>query len=720
MNRDHDSERNGEDSVIDLHMNRREFLELTGTGIFLFFFIGELPAFAQERPGLRPQPNFPADFNAYLKIGEDGRVSCYTGKIEMGQGVVTSLAQMLSDELDAPLDVVDMVMGDTDLCPWDMGTFGSMSTRFFGQALRSAGAEARLVLLELASELLKTPVDALSTEHGVIIDKKDKQRRVTYGQLAQGKRIERHLTGTVAVKKPADFEIMGNPVVRKDAREKVTGKAKYAADIQLPGMLYAKILRPPAHGAKLIDVDLSEAKRVKGVQVVRDGDFIAVLHSYPDVAELALSKVKAKFDKPQSDLDEKTIFDHLLKVAPEGSVLAKDGNLQKGAQESSTLFDQTYLNDYVAHAPIEPHAAVVNREGNKATVWASTQTPFMAKEEVAKELGIPAKNVRVMPVFVGGGFGGKSMNLQIVEAARCAKLSGKPVQVAWSRKEEFFYDTFRPAALVKIKSGITDAGRISLWDYHVYFAGERGAPQFYTIPHQSTVVHNSGWVGPPGSHPFATGPWRAPGNNTNTFARESQIDVMATKAGMDPLEFRVKNLSDQKMLRVLRTAAEKFGWKPAKAPSGRGFGIACGTDAGTYVAAMAEVEVEKVTGAVKVKRVVCVQDMGLAVNPEGAAIQMEGAVTMGLGYALQEQVRFKGGDIFDHNFDTYELPRFSWVPEIETVIIDDKNTAPQGGGEPAIITTGAVLANAVYDAIGIRMFQLPMTPERIKKAMKKG
>ncbi len=719
MNRDHDVERNDEDAVIDLHLNRREFLGLTGAGIFLFFTIGELPVFAQEGPR-RPVINLPTDFNAFLKIGADGRVTCYTGKIEMGQGVVTSLAQMLADELDVSLDAVDMVMGDTDLCPWDMGTFGSMSTRFFGPALRAAGAEARLILLELASEQLKTPVDALSTEKGVMFDKRDKQHRVAYGQLAQGKRIEHHLTGKAAVKKPAEFKIMGIPALRTDAREKVTGKAKYAADIQLPGMLYAKILRPPAHGAKLIDVDLSEAKRVKGVQVVRDGDFIAVLHEYPDAAELALSKVKAKFDKPRSDLDEKTIFDHLLKVAPEGVALAKDGDLQKGGQESGALFDHTYLNDYVAHAPIEPHAAVVNIDGNKAMVWASTQTPFMAKDEVAKELGIPAKNVRVMPVFVGGGFGGKSNNRQIVEAARCAKMSGKPVQVAWSRKEEFFYDTFRPAALVKIRSGITDSGRISLWDYHVYFAGERGASQFYAITHHSTMVHNSGWAGAPGSHPFATGPWRAPGNNTNTFARESQIDIMAAKAGIDPLEFRLKNLTDQKMLRVLRAAADKFGWKPAKAPSKRGFGIACGIDAGTYVAAMAELEVEKKTGGVKVKRVVCVQDMGLVVNPEGAAIQMEGSVTMGLGYALKEQVRFKGGDIFEHNFDTYELPRFSWVPKIETMTIDDKDAAPQGGGEPAIVTMGAVLANAVYDAIGIRMFQLPMTPERIKYAMKTG
>jgi nicotinate dehydrogenase subunit B len=232
-------------------------------------------------------------------------------------------------------------------------------------------------------------------------------------------------------------------------------------------------------------------------------------------------------------------------------------------------------------------------------------------------------------------------------------------------------------------------------------------------------VHNAGWQAAPGTHPFATGPWRAPANNTNTFARESQIDIMAAQAGMDPLEFRMKNLGDQKMLRVLQTAADAFGWKPAKLPSKRGFGVACGMDAGTYTAAMAEVEVDKATGEVKVKRVVCVQDMGLVVNPAGAAIQMEGGVTMGLGYALKERVRFKGGDILEHNFGTYKLPRFSWVPRIETRIIDDKNAAPQGGGEPSIITMGAVLANAVYDAIGVRLFQLPMTPERIREAVKK-
>ncbi|MGA9405953.1 MAG: molybdopterin cofactor-binding domain-containing protein, partial [Bacteroidota bacterium] len=572
------------DNTTDFTMNRREFITITGGGIFLFFMIGDLSVLAQQRPGR----NLPTDFNAFLKIGEDGRVTCYTGKIEMGQGIYTSLAQMLADELDVSLDAIDMVMGDTDLCPWDMGTFGSMSTRFFGPALRAAGAEARRVLLDLASKQLNTDVENLTTENGIVIDKKNTQNRISYGQLAKGKHIERHVA-SAAVKIPSEFKIMGKPELRRDAEVKATGSAKYAGDIQIPGMLYAKILRPPAHGAKLIDVDLSEAKQVRDVQIFRDGDFVAVLHKYPDIAEAALSKIKAKYSKVESDIDDKNIFDHLLKVAPEGQVVAKEGNLQEGENGSKEIFEETYLNDYVAHSPIEPHTAVVNIEGNKATVWASTQTPFEAKEEIAKELDIPSQDVRVITPFVGGGFGGKSRNLQIVEAARLAKLSGKPVQVAWSRKEEFFYDSFRPAAIVKIKSGITEKGSINLWDYHVYFAGERGSQEFYSIPNHSTMAYNASWTGAEGSHPFATGPWRAPGNNTNTFARESQIDMMAAKAEIDPLEFRMQNLTDKKMQHVLKVAADKFGWSPAKAPSGRGYGIACGIDAGSYVATIAEV-----------------------------------------------------------------------------------------------------------------------------------
>jgi len=480
-------------------------------------------------------------------------------------------------------------------------------------------------------------------------------------------------------------------------------------------MLYAHILRPPSHDATLVDVDVSGAEAVEGVQVVRDGDLIAVLHRYPDVAETALAKIKARYNTPPSNLDEKTIFDHLVDAAPEGEVVSKHGNLDKARQSSTTVVENTYLDGYKAHAPMEPHAAVARIEGDRATVWPSSQNPFGVKDEVAGALGIPPENVHVISPFVGGGFGGKSRNRQAVEAARLAKLTGKPVQVAWTRAEEFFFDSLRPAAVVKIRSGLDAKGHIDYWDYDVYFAGSRGADHFYSIPNHRTVSR-----GARGVHPFATGAWRAPGNNTNTFARESQIDVMASKAGIDPVEFRLRHLTDEKMQRVLKAAADKFGWKPMKAPSGRGFGVACGIDAGTWVATMAEVEVEKDTGKVKVKRVVCAQDMGLVINPEGATIQVEGCITMGLGYALKEDIRFKGGEVLDLNFDTYEIPRFSWLPRIETVLIDNPHSDPQGGGEPAIVTMGGVIANAIFDAVGARVLQMPMTPDRVLQAMPAG
>jgi isoquinoline 1-oxidoreductase len=344
-------------------------------------------------------------------------------------------------------------------------------------------------------------------------------------------------------------------------------------------------------------------------------------------------------------VDDKNIFNHLLKVAPEGEDVSRDGDLRRGRSRAAEVFEKTYLDGYVAHAPIEPHTAVVQIEGTKATVWASTQTPFGAKDEVAEALGLRPENVRVITPFVGGGFGGKSRNLQVVEAARLAKLAGKPVQVAWSRAEEFFDDSFRPAAVVKIRSGITDGGDIAFWDYHVYFAGSRGSEHFYQIADHATIAHGSGWGGTPRSHPFATGAWRAPANNTNTFARESQIDIMAAKAGIDPVEFRLRHLRDEKMRELLRAAAQKFGWPPARAPSGRGCGVAMGIDSGTSVATIAQVEVNETTGAVQVKRVVCAQDMGLVINPQGATIQMEGCITMGLGYALTEEIHFRGGEI---------------------------------------------------------------------------
>lgn len=698
-------------------LDRRDFIKLFGGGIIVFFTCDLSDLLGQEPRGR----GYPSDFNAYLRIGEDGRVTVYSGKIEMGQGVVTSLAQMAAEELGVPLDSIEMLMGDTDLCPWDMGTFGSMSTRFFGPALRSAAAEAKAVLLELASEQLKTPKEKLSVENGVVFVTSDKRTRVTFGELAKGQKITRKLEGKAVAKSMSEFTVMGKPTKRMDAVAKVTGKAQYAGDVRLAGMLYAKILRPPAHGATVKSVDTSAAGKIPGVIVVNENGLIAVLHQDPETAEKALGSIKAEFDVPKATVDDKTIFDHLLNLAPQAQERERKGDLAEGEKTSTDLFERKYVNGYGAHAPMETHTALANFENGKMTVWASTQTPFPNQQQVAQALGLQPQNVRVITPFVGGGFGGKSSaGLQSVEAAKLAKITGKPVQVAWSRAEEFFYDTFRPAAIVKIKSGIDSAGKICLWDYQVYFAGPRSAEQFYNVPHNLIRVYSQWGRDTTKAHPFATGPWRAPGANINVFARESQIDIMAAKAKIDPLEFRLNNTSDKRMQSVLQAAAERFGWKKAAIPSGRGYGVACGIDAGTYVAIMAEVKVNKASGNVKVKRIVCAQEMGIVVNPDGAKMQMEGCITMGLGYTLSEDIHFKGGELFTKNFDTYELPRFSWLPEIETILVKNDALLPQGGGEPAIVPIGAVLADAIYDAIGVRLYQMPMTAERIKEALKNG
>ena len=700
-------------------MNRREFLKLTSTGL-LVAFSADAIANGEEAGAQGVRPSYPTDFNAYLHIGADNKVTCFVGKVELGQGIVASLSQLLAEDLDVDFASVTIVYGDTDLCPWDGGTFGSLSIRAFGPVLRAAAAEARGVLLAMAAERLQAPLESLSVTSGVVTTGGAAAKKVTYGQLTEGKRIERTLSAKPALKPVKAFTTVGTSAPRRDAIEKVTGKAKYAGDIVPPGALYARILRPPAHGAVLASADTSAAEKIPGVTVVREGDFIAVLHAHWDEADKALALVKATFTRNDPPVDNVTIFDHLVKNAPREQRAAEGGDPATYAGPPLQAFEHAYYDTYRAHAPMETHSAVAAVEGGKVTVWAGTQTPFPLKNQIMSALKLPADKVRVITPYVGGGFGGKSSSRQAVEAARLATLAGTPVRVVFSREEEFFYDTFRPAAVMKIRSGLDGAGKIVTWEYQVYAAGDRGAAHFYDIPHHRTLVYGTwGGAGTPGYHPFAVGPWRAPGASTNAFARESHIDVMAAKAGIDPVEFRLKNLADARMIRTVKAAAAKFGWAPKAAPSGRGVGVACGIDAGTYDTLMVEVAVDKATGVVSVKRVVCAQDQGVVVNPAGSLQQVEGCITMGLGYTFSEEVRFKGGEVLDKNFDTYSIPRFSQVPQIDTVLIDAPEVPAQGCGEPAIVPLGAAVANAIYDAVGTRLFQMPMTPARVLAAMKR-
>jgi len=699
-------------------MDRRGFVKALGGGVLVLVSAPALTV------GLEAQRRgYPTDVNAYLHIAGDGKITLFSGKIEMGQGVITSLAQMAAEELGAPLDSFTVVAGDTALVPFDQGTWGSMTTRFFGPAVRAAAAQARLEIAALASRRFGVPRSQLTVQDGVVYVTRQRSRRASFGELVNGHEIATTVAEKAVLRAARDFTVMGRSPKRLDGRDKVTGAGKFAGDVRRPGMLYARIVRPPAHGATPRSLDTAAAAAMPGVTVVNHDGLVAVLAPDPETAARAHDAVKAEWDVPAPTVNAESIFEHLVSNSPRAETQDEGGDLAAGRAAAAKTFDATYYNAYVAHAPLEPHTSVAELKDGKLTVWAATQTPFGTHQQVARALNLELKDVRVITPYVGGGFGGKSAGQQSVEAARLAQATGKPVMVAWTRAEEFFFDTFRPAAVVKIASGIDAAGRVTLWDYAVYAAGSRGSEVVYDVANrrvrafgEQSDTRSSG-----GYHPFATGPWRAPGANTNRYAAESQIDVMAAAAGMDPLEFRLRNTKDPRMLGVLRAVASAAGWQPRPFParSGRGRGLACGLDVGTYVAHVAEVTVDRATGAVKVERVVCAQDMGIVVNPEGAKMQTEGAITMGLGYALSEGLRFEGGRILDANFDSYALPRFSWLPAIEVVLVPNDALEPQGGGEPGIINMGAVIANAIFDATGARVYHLPMTPERVLEAIRK-
>ena len=683
--------------------DRRKFIKNMGSGIIVVFCLGDIGLLNASGSSSDEDLNF----NAYLRVKENGRVDCYTGKIEMGQGIITSLAQVLAEELEVSIYEVDMVMGDTELCPYDRGTWGSLTTRFTDPVIRTAAAEAREVLLGLAEEKLGISKEFLAVKEGEVYAKNDPSKKVSYAELTKGQKIVKSLKDKPEIKRSKDFKIIGKPVLSLDAEAKVTGKAKYTADIKLPGMVYAKIVRPEVFGSKKLSVDTSGLSAFQGVEFVEMDNLVAVVHEDPEVASKAMKSIKVIWESPELKVNEDTIFSYLEEQINESKVFEEGGNLKSGRSNSKEFIEAKYLDGYKAHACIETHAATCYFKDDKLIMWVSTQSPFGTRSQVARALDIPEEKVHVKQIFLGGGFGGKSFNSQAIEAALIASKVRKPIQLSFSRKEEFLYNRFRTAAVVNVGAGIDTKGKLTAWDFDIYCAGTRGTDLFYDIPNNRTRMFNKTDV-----HPFNTGAWRAPGNNTTTFARESHIDVMAHAAGMDPFEFRMINLRDQKMVATLQLAANTFGWVNQK-KSGHGYGIALGHDAGTLVALITEVKVNKQTGEVNVIRAVCAQDMGQVVNPNGATIQTEGGITMGIGYALYEEIAFEGGKMKTKNFNNYEFTRFSSTPKISCVFMDKRDAKPQGGGEPAIICVGASIANAVFDACGARVNRMPITPERV-------
>jgi isoquinoline 1-oxidoreductase len=691
------------------NLQRRDFFKIMGAGIAIFTVAAKsLPAQESGRRQSHDQDQ-PKDISSWLHINDDGIVTVFTGKVEVGQNTRTTLAQSVADELHVPLASVRMVMGDTALTPFDMGTFGSRSTPYMSPQLRRAASAARNLLLEQAATEWKTAPDKLKASDGKIINPAT-GAGFTYAQLARGKTLAHDLPDADPITPPAEWTVAGKSVPKLDARAFVTGQHQYTPDLRPPNVLHAKVLRPPAFGATLVSIDLAAAQAMPGVVVVRDADFVAVAAPTERIAEKAREAIRAEWkNTPQPS--SKELYSYLKKNLDTGENQKphEKGSVAHALAAASQRHEQTYTVAYIAHTPLEPRAAVAEWKDEKLTVYTGSQRPFGIQEELASAFHIPKDRVRVIVPDTGSAYGGKHTGDAALEAARLARAANRPVKIVWTREEEFTWSYFRPAGVIEIKSGIETDGKLTAWEFHNYNSGGSGIQTPYEVANQLIQFH-------PVNSPLRQGSYRGLAATANHFARESFMDELAHATQIDPLEFRMKNLSDPRLRAVFEAAAKSFGWPQKKSQPGQGFGMGGGVEKGGYVATFTEVAFDRNSGEVRVVRVVTAFECGAIVNPDGLRHQVIGANILGLGGALFESIEFDNGRISNAHFAQYRVPRFRDIPRIEAILIDRKDLPPAGAGETPIVGLAPAIGNAIFDAAGIRLRRLPLAPRGLNAA----
>ncbi|HEV2696960.1 MAG TPA: molybdopterin cofactor-binding domain-containing protein [Terriglobales bacterium] len=678
-------------------LERREFFKVLGGGLLVCFAARHATPQESGAGGRRQLPN---NLDSWLHIGENGEVTVFTGKVEVGQNIRTSLAQQVAEELHVPLSSISMVMGDTALTPYDMGTFGSRSTPQMGTQLRKVAASARAVLIQMAAERWQTEETNLSADAGTIRDAKSR-RVISYADLTRAQKLTKVVLDDPSEAPAEKWKIAGTSVPKRAAREFVTGAHQYASDLSVPGMLFGKVVRPNAFHAKLVSCDTSGAEKMPSVTVVHDGDFVGVAAADRSTAERAAAAVRVQWDAPAQP-SESELFEYLKtheqkEKDPEDEIVK--GSVEQARSEAAKTLQQTYTVAYIAHVPLEPRAAVAEWKDGKLTVWTGTQRPFGVRSELAQAFHVSEDDVRVRMPDTGSAYGGKHSGEAAVEAARLAKAAGKPVKLTWTREEEFTWAYFRPAGVIEIKSGAKADGTLVYWEHDNYNSGPSAMSPAYEVPNQRIAFH-------PADAPLRQGSYRSLAAAANHFARESHMDELAHELKMEPLEFRMKNLKHDRLRAVFQAAADKFGWGKEKGSASRGFGIAGGLEKGGHVAACAEVSVNH--GEVKVVRVVEAFDCGAVVNPQGLNNQISGAVVQGLGGALFEAIHFENGRILNPHLADYRVPRFSDAPQIEVVLVDRKDQPSMGAGETPLVGIAPAVANAIFNATGIRLRSMPL------------
>ena len=685
-----------ERSAYTFELNRRDFLRSGAAGIFVCLAVDTIHGQeTAQGPRMTPQP-VPDQVSGWLHIGEDGRITAYTGKVEIGQNIRTSLAQAVADELSAPLAHVTMVMGDTEVTPFDIGTVGSFTTPQVMPQLRRAAAAARMAVIDLAAQHWAVPAGEIAIANGVV-QHAATRRSAGLGDLTRGERLVRQIAANQPTQPAKEWKVAGTAIGKIGNEEIVTGARKYVSDITRPGMLYGRIVRPSAYGATLASVNDAAARRMPGATVVRDGNFVGVAADKPWIADQAAAAIAAQWTPQPGQPSSATIYGYLKANAE--TPAPRPPAVEQALSTAPHTLQRTYTAQFIAHVPLEPRAAVAEWTGDKLTVWVGTQRPFGVREELAQAFRIPVTQVRVIVPDFGSGYGGKHTGEVAVEAARLAKGAGRPVKVVWTRAEEFQWAYFRPAGVIEVASGMTADGVITAWDFVNYHSGRSAIEGVYDVANSRTQFVTL-------TPPLRSGSYRALAATANNFAREVHIDEMASLIKADPLTFRLKNLKNPRARAVLDATAERFDWNRPLA-AGRGQGIAVGFDKGGYVATAVELE-PRSNPEPKITRVVVAFECGAIVNPDGLRHQVAGAIVQGIGGALFEAIDFADGKILNGTMRQYRVPRFADVPPIDVVLVDRRDIASAGAGETPIIGLAPAISNALFNSTGERRRTLPL------------
>ncbi len=751
-----------------VELSRRQFLKGAGALVVSFnLFPPSRGVFAAQFTTLPSGDIDPQSLDSWLAISPDGSVTFYTSKVEIGTGTITALAQIMAEELDVPFDRVKMVYGDTSQTIEQGSTVGSRSIERAGPQLRQAAAAARQELLKLAATRLGAPVERLAVQNGVISVTGDATKKVSYGELIGGKRFNAKITATgsgndlkvapeVKAKNPKDYKIVGQPIKRMELPGKLTGEHIYAHDVRVPGMLHGRVVRPPVVNTEPLSIDPDSIRHIPSVMmIVREGKFVGVVAETEWAAIKAARALKVTWSQPTTKMPANSdeLFAYLKNTKPTRTLKPVDkGNLAEAFTKAKKSYQASYRWPFQMHGMIGPSCSVADVKGDQATVWSGPQGPFRTRATVAAILKIPEKNVRVIYHEASGSYGRMSTDDCAEDAALLSRAVGAPVRVQWSRRDEHGWEPKGPAQLDEVKAAIGDDGKLVAWDFVDYGQpwtasgstpllaslqvgiapnnpggsnGTQSAGEIYTVPNQKIVAEHINWHFPE-PIPLRTSNLRAPGDPARCFASECFIDEIAADLRVDPVEFRQRHLAENKRgSECLKAAADKAQWEKRPSPQppssgniAKGRGVAVTQRANAYAAAVAEIEMNKSTGKVVVKRIVCSHDCGLIVNPDGVSNQIEGNVIQGVSRALFEEVTFDANGVTSLDWKSYPILKFTDVPEIEIVLINRPEMPALGAGEPSIIPVPAAIANAIFDATGARLREAPFTPQRVLAAMK--